>query len=185
MIIVIDNYDSFTYNLVSLLASLEQEVKIIKNDEVSVDALVKLKPTKLILSPGPGKPDKAGICLESIAALSHDIPILGVCLGHQCLGQAYGSALIHSKTIMYGKASKIQCKSSHIFRNLPKMIKAARYHAWVLKSIPDEFMCIASTGDGDIMAIEHKSLPLYGLQFHPESFMTPMGKRIIENFINA
>lgn len=187
MILLIDNYDSFSYNLYQLIGSIDNNIKVIRNDEMTVNQIKDLAPDVIIVSPGPGKPIDAGICIDAIKELGQTIPTLGVCLGHQSICQAFGGTVSYAKQLMHGKQSTIKIDtSSKLFSNLPERIDVARYHS--LAAIDDNFpSCLkitAKTDDGEIMALEHTEYPIYGVQFHPESILTPCGKTILENFIN-
>ena len=189
MILLIDNYDSFTYNLVHYVEELGYEVKVFRNDKINLKQISRLKPKKIILSPGPCTPTEAGICIKLIKEFYNKIPILGVCLGHQSIGQAFGGKIVRAKKIMHGKTSSINNKGSRIFRGIPKQFIATRYHSLVIQntSLSRHFKIIADTIDDKtnvIMGIEHKSYPCYGVQFHPESIASvPYGKKIINNFL--
>ncbi|RLK63936.1 aminodeoxychorismate/anthranilate synthase component II [Atopobacter sp. AH10] len=186
MILMIDNYDSFAYNLYQLIGKYENDIKVIRNDELTLEEVEKLHPDKIIISPGPGKCEDAGIIVDLIKTLGYQIPILGVCLGHQAICQAFGGEITYAKRLMHGKVSTIKIdKQATLFKGLPSEIKVARYHSLAAdrKSLPSELRVIASAEDGEIMAVEHNSLPIYGLQFHPESIMTPCGEEIIQNFL--
>jgi anthranilate synthase component 2 len=185
MILLIDNYDSFSYNLYQLIGSIHPDIKVIRNDELSVDEIRDLKPEAIVLSPGPGKPRDAGVCIPVARELGRDIPILGVCLGHQSICEAYGATVSYAKKLMHGKMSIVTLdETCPIFRNLPKEIEAARYHslAVIPDTIPDTLKVVAVADDGEVMAVCHKEYPVYGLQFHPESILTPKGKVILTNF---
>lgn len=186
MILLIDNYDSFSYNLYQLIGSINPDIKVIRNDEMTVEEIEKLAPDRIILSPGPGRPSDAGICVEAARTLGKHIPLLGVCLGHQSICEAYGATVSYAKQLMHGKKSVIDIDtSSKIFKSLPDKIDAARYHslAAVESTMPDVLKITARTEDGEIMAVEHKEYPIYGVQFHPESILTPKGRTILENFL--
>ncbi len=186
MIVIIDNYDSFTFNLYQIVATMVDEVKVIKNDELTVDEIKQLNPHAIIISPGPGHPDQAGICKEVVSNLSKDIPILGVCLGHQAIVAALGGKVVCADKIVHGKPSLIFHKGNELFEGLPIPFQAARYHSLVVdvKELPLQFSVLATCTDGYVMAVKHKDFPTYGLQFHPESIMTPQGVYIIRRFIN-
>lgn len=185
MIIIIDNYDSFTFNLYQMVATLVDDVKVIKNDELSIEQLNELNPTAIIISPGPGHPDQAGICQEAVRYYSSKIPILGVCLGHQAIVSAMGGKVVCANKIAHGKASMIFHKGQGILEGLPVPFQAARYHSLIVdqQQLPNDFYVLAECAEGAIMAIKHKSHPTYGLQFHPESIMTPQGEDIIRRFV--
>ncbi|MBN7772885.1 anthranilate synthase component II [Clostridium aminobutyricum] len=187
MIVLIDNYDSFSYNLYQLIGSIHENIEVIRNDERTVEEIQALNPEAIVLSPGPGRPAEAGICIEVIRALGGSIPILGVCLGHQAICEAYGGVVSYAKQLMHGKQSLIQIDNdTAIFKGLPEEIKVARYHslAAVEEAMPPALQIIARSEDGEVMAIRHKEYKVCGLQFHPESILTPDGKKIIENFLS-
>lgn len=186
MILLIDNYDSFSYNLYQLVGEINPDIRVIRNDEMTVEEIENLSPEKIIISPGPGKPEDAGICIDVIKHFAGKVPILGVCLGHQAICKAFGAAISHAKSIMHGKESVIKTDtSSLIFKGLPKNITVARYHslAAVDSTMPDCLKITATSDDGEIMAVEHRHFPVYGLQFHPESIMTPDGMTMLRNFM--
>ncbi len=186
MILLIDNYDSFTYNLVQLAGGIGAEMKVVRNDELTVEEIRELKPTHIILSPGPGYPKDAGICEAVVAAMKGEVPILGVCLGHQAISEVFGAAITLAKHLMHGKQSNIHiANGARIFHGLPPIICAARYHSLIAKkdTLPDDLLVIAEDDDGEIMAIKHRSYEIYGLQFHPESILTPQGEVIMRNFL--
>lgn len=186
MIVLIDNYDSFSYNLYQLVGSIDQDIKVVRNDAISVAELEALSPDAIILSPGPGKPQNAGICIEVVHKLSGRVPLLGVCLGHQSICEAFGGRVSHAHTLMHGKSSLVKVDTSSVlFKDLPKEIMAGRYHslAALPESLPSCLCVTAQTDDGEIMAIEHASHPTFGVQFHPESIMTPQGFDILRNFM--
>lgn len=186
MILLIDNYDSFSYNLFQLIGSLNPNIKVIRNDAASVKEIEELKPESIIISPGPGRPEDAGVCIEVVSMLGSKIPILGVCLGHQSICTAYGGTISYAKELMHGKQSLTELdKSCPIFQGLPDKIPVARYHSLALleETLPECLMVTARTKDGEVMAVQHKSYPVYGLQFHPESILTPNGKTIVKNFL--
>ncbi|MGN0143346.1 MAG: anthranilate synthase component II [Clostridium sp.] len=185
MILLIDNYDSFTYNLYQYIGEFA-DVKVVRNDKITVDEIRKLNPDGIVISPGPGTPDDAGISIEVIQKLSGEYPILGICLGHQSIAQAFGGKVIRAEKIFHGKTSKIAVKGKSIFEGIPRKIDVMRYHSLVVdnKSLPECLEVIGSTVDDNvIMAIKHKDYDVYGLQFHPESIYTPKGKHIISNFV--
>ena len=185
MILVIDNYDSFTYNLVQYLGELGAEVQVFRNDALSVEEMRAKKPERLLISPGPGVPDNAGITLEAIRAFAGKIPILGVCLGHQAIGQAFGGKVIRAPYLMHGKTSEICHDSATIFRGLPYRFKATRYHSLIVEKegFPEELEVSATTPDGVVMGLRHRRFPIEGVQFHPESVMTEHGKILLKNFL--
>ncbi len=185
MILMIDNYDSFTYNLVQYLGALGQKIKVFRNDKITLSQIKKLKPQKIVISPGPGRPEDAGISVEAIKKLSGKIPILGVCLGHQALGYAYGGRIINAKKLMHGKTSLIYHNKKTIFKGLPNPFEATRYHSLLVekKTLPECLEIIAWTKEGEIMGLKHKDFPLWGVQFHPESVLTKSGKDLLANFL--
>lgn len=185
MILMIDNYDSFTYNLVQYLKQLDEEVVVKRNDEITIDDIEKMKPSVIIISPGPGKPSSAGISLETVRTFSGRIPILGVCLGHQTIAEAFGGDVILAKKLMHGKVSTVKSDGKTIFQGLGQNFQAMRYHSLAVKkeSLPDVFDITAESEDGEIMGIRHKTHLTEGVQFHPESIMTPVGKRLLKNFL--
>jgi len=187
MIVVIDNYDSFTYNLVQMLEELGQACIVIRNDQATVEEVEQLNPDYILISPGPGVPETAGISMDVIRRLGRHIPILGVCLGHQAIAKVYGGEIILSPQLMHGRSSLIQHRKSMLFNDIPVNFPAGRYHSWIidLNKIPKELEVTAQTNEGEIMAIRHKSFPIEGVQFHPESILTPNGKEIIVNFLNG
>ena len=187
MILVIDNYDSFTYNLVQYLGELGADLKVIRNDKITVDQVKRMKPEKIVLSPGPGEPKDAGISEDLITAVGGKIPILGVCLGHQSIGEAYGGRIILAKRIMHGKTSMIYHNGKELFRGLKNPFEATRYHSLVVerKGLPKVLAITAETKDKDkeIMGLRHKAYPIWGVQFHPESILTGEGKKLLKNFL--
>lgn len=187
MILLIDNYDSFSYNLFQLIGSLNPDIKVIRNDAFSVQEIEQMKPETIILSPGPGRPEDAGVCIDVVKELGDRIRILGVCLGHQAICMAYGGTISYAKELMHGKQSVTRLdRECPIFHNLPEDIPVARYHSLALKeeTLPECLSITARTDDGEVMAVKHKQYSVYGLQFHPESILTPDGKTIIQNFLN-
>jgi len=185
MLIMIDNYDSFTYNLVQYLRMLGTEIIIFRNDEITISDLEKLKPEGIVISPGPGRPSAAGLSLDIIKFFSGKIPILGVCLGHQSIAQAFGGKIISAKQIMHGKTSMINSDSKNLFTGINKPFQAMRYHSLAVeeKNLPDCLEITARTDDNEIMGLRHKEFIIEGIQFHPESIMTPLGKRLLRNFL--
>ncbi len=185
MILMIDNYDSFTYNLVQYLGELGKEIKVFRNDKISIEKIKKLKPEKIVISPGPGRPEDAGVSCEVIKAFAGKIPILGVCLGHQAIGFVYGGRIINAKNLMHGKTSLVYHNRKTIFKSIPNPFEATRYHSLLVekKSLPQELEVIAWTKKGEIMGLKHKQLPVWGVQFHPESILTKSGKNILANFL--
>ncbi len=185
MLLMIDNYDSFTYNLVQYFGELGQEVLVCRNDAITPDEIARLRPDRICISPGPGNPDGAGISLEVLRRFSGVIPILGVCLGHQAIGAAFGGRVVHARQVMHGKVSKIAHTGTGVFQGLPHPLTVTRYHSLAIEreSLPDCLEITAWAEDGEIMALSHKEFPVYGVQFHPESILTPEGKTIIANFL--
>ena len=186
MILMIDNYDSFTYNLVQYLREMSSEVTVHRNDAVTVDQIAALAPAAIVISPGPGRPENAGVSCEAIRAFAGKIPILGVCLGHQAIGQTFGATITYAQRLMHGKTSDITCDGEGLFKGLgDRPFKAMRYHSLVIDraSLPDCLTVTATSEDGEIMGIRHKDCAVAGIQFHPESIMTPVGKRILRNFL--
>jgi anthranilate synthase component 2 len=183
---MIDNYDSFTYNLVQYLAEIGQEVKVVRNDKISIEEINKLNPQYIVISPGPCTPNEAGISLELIEAFKGKIPILGVCLGHQSIGQAFGGSIIHAQTIMHGKTSKIFHNNKGVFRGIKDPFVATRYHSLVIEkqTLPNCFDITAWTDDNEIMGIKHKELAIEGVQFHPESILSEHGHDLLKNFLD-
>jgi len=186
MLLMIDNYDSFTYNLVQYLGELGEEVKVVRNDDLGVDAIEQLAPGRIVLSPGPCTPNEAGVSLAVIERFKGRIPILGVCLGHQAIGQAFGGKVVRAKTLMHGKVSRVHHSGEGVFRGLPTPYDATRYHSLAIEraSCPDELEVTAWTEDGEIMGVRHRSLPVEGVQFHPESILTQHGHALLRNFLN-
>jgi len=185
MILLIDNYDSFTYNLYQQLESLGTKTLVKTHDEINLEDIKKLNPSKIIISPGPKTPNDSGICIPAIKKFHTKTPILGVCLGHQCIGQLFGSKVIEAKTITHGKTSKITHNKKNLFKNIKNNTKVARYHSLAIDKIPKNFTLTAWTNDKEIMGIKHNKYPLFGIQFHTESFMTEEGDQIIQNFLNV
>ena len=185
MLLLIDNYDSFTYNLAQYLGELGAEVRVERNDALTVDEVAKLAPRRIVISPGPCTPNEAGISLELIARLAGQVPILGVCLGHQAIGQAFGGKVVRAPRVMHGKTSPIEHDQTGLFRGIPSPMQATRYHSLVVEpsSLPPSLKVTARTAEGEIMALAHQSLPVWGVQFHPESILTVDGKRLLENFL--
>ena len=188
MILIIDNYDSFTYNLVHLVAQQTEDYRVIRNDECSIDQIKALKPTKILISPGPGKPEDAGVTKQVIAELGPKIPILGVCLGHQAIGEVFGAKVVHAPSLMHGKTSMVTHGGSNLFNSIPKEFIATRYHSLVLnpESIPDSLEVTAMTDDHTgtiVMGVRHKTYPIEGIQFHPESILTIEGPQMIKNWL--
>jgi anthranilate synthase component II len=188
MILLIDNYDSFTFNLYQYLGELGQEIKVVRNDEITIEEIEKLNPEAIVLSPGPGRPEQAGVIVEVIQQFYRKLPILGICLGHQAVGYAFGAKIEKAKKIMHGKVSNLKHNGSQLFQYMPQPISIMRYHSLIIQSgtLPGSFKVLArSMDDNEIMAIKHEDYPLYGLQFHPESVGTGLGKKILENFLQT
>lgn len=186
MILLIDNYDSFSYNLYQLIGGIDPNITVIRNDAMTVEEIRALRPERLVISPGPGRPGDAGICIEAVKALGKEIPILGVCLGHQAICEAYGGTVSYAAKRMHGKQSEITVTGNGgLFAGLPHKVKVARYHslAAVPETMPEELLVTAVTAEGEIMAVSHREYPVFGVQFHPESILTPMGEQIIRNFL--
>ena len=185
MLLMIDNYDSFTYNLVQYLGELGEEVRVVRNDEVTVDDIARLAPARIVISPGPCTPNEAGVSLPAIGRFAGKIPILGVCLGHQAIGQAFGGRVVHAKTLMHGKVSPIHHAGKGVFRGLPSPFNATRYHSLAIEreSCPADLEITAWTDDGEIMGVRHRSMAVEGVQFHPESILTEHGHALLRNFL--
>lgn len=191
MILLIDNYDSFSYNLVQLIGGLckengKEEIKVIRNDEMTVEEIEELHPSRIILSPGPGRPCDAGVCEDVVRQLKGKVKILGVCLGHQGICESFGGKITYAKSLMHGKQSEIKIDTTvQIFHNLPEKVKVARYHSLAAErsTLPKELLVIAEDNDGEIMAVKHRDYEIYGLQFHPESVLTPEGMVMMKNFL--
>jgi len=185
MLLMIDNYDSFTYNLVQYLGELGEDVKVVRNDEMTADAVERLAPARIVLSPGPCTPNEAGISLALVHRFAGRVPILGVCLGHQAIGQAFGGKVVHAKALMHGKVSRIHHSEAGVFRGLPTPFQATRYHSLAIEraSCPPDLEITAWTEDGEIMGVRHRSLPVEGVQFHPESILTEHGHALLANFL--
>lgn len=186
MILMIDNYDSFTYNLVQYLGDMGKELKVFRNDKITISEIKKLKPESIVISPGPGEPQDAGISVDVIRELQGQFPILGVCLGHQAIGAAFGARIIRAKNLMHGKTSLIYHTKKAIFKGLPNPFEATRYHSLLVdaKTFPRELEVLAWTKQKEIMGLRHRRLPIYGVQFHPESIMTKVGKKLLKNFLS-
>lgn len=188
MILLVDNYDSFSYNLFQLIGFINPDIKVIRNDELSCEQIEKMNPSHIVLSPGPGRPADAGICVDAVRYFAGNIPILGVCLGHQAICEAYGATVSYAKQLMHGKQSDIELDiNCFVFKGMNKVIKGARYHslAAVKETMPEELQIIAYTIDEEIMAVKHQRFDVYGLQFHPESILTPEGGKILRNFFGG
>ena len=184
MLLLIDNYDSFTYNLYQYIGHFEKDIQVVRNDQITLEEIEALAPDQIVLSPGPKTPKEAGICLDVIITFYNKIPILGICLGHQSIGQAFGGVVKHANQLYHGKSSRITFASDPIFQGMDQAIDVARYHSLIVEmdTLPEELM-ILSIYENEIMAMKHKQYPVYGLQFHPESILTDQGMQIIENFL--
>jgi anthranilate synthase component II len=185
MLLVIDNYDSFTYNLVQYLGELGEDVRVFRNDEITLEGIAKLKPARIVISPGPCTPNEAGISVPLVKELAGKIPILGVCLGHQAIGQAFGGRIVHAKELMHGKTSSVRHDRRGVFRGLPDAFTATRYHSLAIEraSLPAVLEVSAWTDDGEIMGVRHREVAVEGVQFHPESILTEHGHRLLSNFL--
>ena len=186
MILLIDNYDSFSYNLFQLVGEINPDIRVVRNDAYTVEEIRQMAPSHIILSPGPGRPEDAGVCIDVVKELSGEIPILGVCLGHQSICAAFGAVVTYAKTLMHGKSSVVTLDNdSPIFKGMGKTTEVARYHSLAAdeKTMPECLKVTAVTDDGEVMAVEHKEYKVYGVQFHPESILTPEGRVMLENFI--
>ena len=188
MILLIDNYDSFVYNLYQFISVEDLDVRLVRNDRITPEEVLDMKPDAIVISPGPGKPSDAGVCIELIRQLKGRIPILGVCLGHQAIGEAFGATVTHASRLMHGKTSLLtDVADDIIFKGIKKPVQVARYHSLSVQesTLPEELGVTARSDDGEIMAMRHREYPIYGLQFHPESVMTPDGSAMIRNFLEA
>ncbi|HSF46823.1 MAG TPA: aminodeoxychorismate/anthranilate synthase component II [Burkholderiales bacterium] len=187
MVLMIDNYDSFTYNLVQYLGELGCEVGVFRNDEISLEEIAELRPSHIVISPGPCTPNEAGVSVPLIQRFAGELPVLGVCLGHQSIGQAFGGRIVHAKVLMHGKTSPIQHNATGVFQGLPNPFTATRYHSLVIEreSLPECLEVTAWTADGEIMGVRHKTLAVEGVQFHPESILTESGHALLANFLSS
>lgn len=185
MLLVIDNFDSFTYNLVQYFGQLGAEQRVFRNNEITAEEALELQPERVLLSPGPCSPNEAGVSLDMIEAFAGKVPLFGVCLGHQCIGQFFGGKVVRADRLMHGKTSPIKHRDTDVFEGLPQDFEATRYHSLVVErdSLPDELEVTAETTEGEIMGLRHKELPVWGVQFHPESYATNHGLRMLENFL--
>jgi anthranilate synthase/aminodeoxychorismate synthase-like glutamine amidotransferase len=185
MILVLDNYDSFTYNLVQYFGELGADLRVVRNDQITVAEIEKLAPERIVVSPGPCTPSEAGISSEVIKTFGGRVPVLGVCLGHQCIGEVYGGQVVRADRLMHGKTSPIIHTGRGVFQNLPSPFEATRYHSLIVKrdTLPDVLEITAETAEGEIMGLQHKTLPVHGVQFHPESILTTEGKQLLKNFL--
>ena len=187
MVLLIDNYDSFSYNLFQMIGEIEPDIKVIRNDEMTVEEIRDLKPDRIILSPGPDRPEDAGVIIDVVKELGREFPILGVCLGHQAICAAFGATITYAKELMHGKQSEAKFdRSCLLFADSPETAKVGRYHSLAADpdTMPEELKVTAVTEDGEIMAVQHKEYPIYGVQFHPESILTPTGRKMLVNFIS-
>jgi anthranilate synthase/aminodeoxychorismate synthase-like glutamine amidotransferase len=187
MLLVIDNYDSFTYNLVQLFGELKVDPVVRRNNEISLDDIKKLKPERICISPGPGRPEDAGISAEVIRQFGPRTPILGVCLGHQCIAQVFGGEIVRAEKLMHGKTSTIRHNQRNIFQDITQPLEATRYHSLIVRreSLPNSLEITAETDEGEIMGLQHREFPLHGVQFHPESILTAEGKKLLANFLRV
>lgn len=183
MILIIDNYDSFTYNLYQAIAELTPDVKVVRNDQIRLEEIEALQPQGIVLSPGPGRPESAGICLDVIRTFGPKVPILGVCLGHQAIGLVFGAEVNRASEILHGKDSLIFHTRKNLFKGMPLPFKAGRYHSLLVEKLPPDLAIDAESPEGLVMALHHKKYPIYGVQFHPESILTPEGKTLLKNFL--
>jgi anthranilate synthase/aminodeoxychorismate synthase-like glutamine amidotransferase len=187
VILVIDNYDSFTYNLVQFLGEMGADLQVVRNDKTTLDDIRAMQPTHIVISPGPGTPDDGGVSLDVLKQLGATTPVLGVCLGHQCIGQAFGGVVLRAPRVMHGKTSMIYHNGDPMFADVPNPFEATRYHSLIVEesSLPDVLTVTARTEEGEIMGLRHKEYPVYGVQFHPESILTTYGPRLLRNFLNV
>ena len=186
MILLIDNYDSFSYNLYQMIGEFDPEIKVIRNDEMTVEEIRAMHPDRIILSPGPGRPEDAGIIIAAVKELGKEIPLLGVCLGHQAVCAAFGADITYAKELMHGRQSEVRFdRECPLFRDIPPAAPVARYHSLAAdaSTLPEELLVTAVADDGEVMAVQHRDYPIYGVQFHPESIMTPDGRQMLKNFI--
>jgi anthranilate synthase/aminodeoxychorismate synthase-like glutamine amidotransferase len=186
-LLVIDNYDSFTYNLVQIFGELDVDLVVKRNDEISIDQIRKMNPDRICISPGPGRPENAGISSDVIRELGSQTPILGVCLGHQCIAQVFGGEVVRAEKLMHGKTSNINHQGRGVFEKLAQPLEATRYHSLIVRreSLPDTLEITAETAEGEIMGLQHRHLPIHGVQFHPESILTAEGKKLLANFLRV
>ncbi len=185
-VLLIDNYDSFTYNLAQAFGELGAEMCVLRNDQLSLQDIHAMQPERIVISPGPGTPDDSGISQEVLREISPTIPTFGVCLGHQCIGQVFGGKVVRAANLMHGKVSEVYHRNHPLFTGVPSPFTATRYHSLIVQEpVPDELNIIAFTGEGEIMALKHKTLPIVGVQFHPESILTPFGPRMMQNFMEG
>lgn len=185
MVLVIDNYDSFTYNIVQYLGELGQEIQVYRNDQITIEEIRALKPNHIVISPGPGAPDDGGVSQDVIRELGTEIPILGVCLGHQCIGNVFGGTVTRAPRLMHGKVSPVHHNGKGIFSGIPNPFTATRYHSLIVEDIPDELEVLATTAEEEVMGLRHKKYPITGVQFHPESILTEYGHEMLQNFLDG
>ncbi len=186
MLLILDNYDSFTYNLAQIFGALGEEVQVFRNDQITVEEIRALQPERIVISPGPGGPEDAGISIEIIRQLGTDIPILGVCLGHQCIAAAFGGRVIRASRLMHGKTSPVYHYGEGLFTGIPSPFEATRYHSLIVaEPLPPELTATAFTSAGELMGLRHRQYPIFGVQFHPESILTPFGKQLLKNFLEV
>jgi anthranilate synthase component 2 len=185
MLLIIDNYDSFTYNLYQVFAEIESDVRVVKNDQITLEEIQKMNPKGIVLSPGPGRPEESGVCMDVIKNLGGTVPILGICLGHQAIGIAFGAQVNRAPEILHGKESLIFHSRKDLFKGMPLPFKAGRYHSLHVENLPKELIVDAESPEGLVMGMHHQTLPIFGLQFHPESILTPEGKMILQNFLGV
>lgn len=185
MILLIDNYDSFTYNLYQFMGIFTDDIRVVRNDKITLEEIRAMKPERIVLSPGPKSPKEAGICLDAVREFYDKVPMLGICLGHQSIGEALGGTVSYAKKLLHGKQSVIEHSGTGIFAGVPSPLKVARYHSLAVQKegLPDSLEILAETEDGEIMAMRHRKYPVFGMQFHPESIYTEHGKKILENFL--
>jgi anthranilate synthase/aminodeoxychorismate synthase-like glutamine amidotransferase len=186
-LLVIDNYDSFTYNLVQIFGELDVDLAVKRNDEITLDAIGQMNPDRICISPGPGRPENAGISSEIVRALGPTTPILGVCLGHQCIAEVFGAKVVRAQKLMHGKTSQIRHNNRGVFENLAQPLEATRYHSLIVRreSLPDSLEITAETDDDEIMGLRHRQWPIHGVQFHPESILTSEGEKLLANFLRV
>ena len=186
MLLILDNYDSFTYNLAQIFGALGEEICVFRNDQITLEGIRSLQPERIVISPGPGGPEDAGISIEIVRQLGMDIPILGVCLGHQCIAAAFGGRVIRAPRLMHGKTSPVYHYGEDLFTGIPSPFEATRYHSLIVaEPLPSELIATAFTSAGELMGLRHRQFPIFGVQFHPESILTPFGKQLLKNFLEV